>query len=56
MKHEIYFNKKTNEYTLNEEVEGQKCIKKKPLKYKSQDSTAKFRKQILKEKLLGTSK
>lgn len=47
MKHEIFFNEKTQTYTL--EKEGN--IKKIPLKYKPQDSTRRFRIEKIKEKL-----
>lgn len=47
MKHEIFFNEKTQTYTL--EKEGN--IKKIPLKYKPQDSTRRFRVDKIKETL-----
>lgn len=47
MKHEIYFNPQTNQYTLNPE----NSIKKIPLKYKPDDSTRRFRTEKLKESL-----
>jgi rRNA maturation protein Nop10 len=46
-KYEILFNKKTNNYTLEKEIDGIKSEKRIPIKYKSEDSTSKYRKEIL---------
>lgn len=48
---EILFNEKTNEYTLLDEIKGVKSIKRVPIKFKPEDSTARFRKDILKKEL-----
>lgn len=50
---EILFNAKLNNYTLKEEIDGIKSIKKVPIKFKAEDSTSKYRKEILKNKVLG---
>lgn len=55
MKQEIYFNEKLENYTLQEEVEGVKSFKRIPMKFKPTDSTAKYRKEILKKELLENS-
>lgn len=47
MKYEIFFNKRTNKYTL--EKEG--TIKKIPLKYKPEDTTRRFRIENIKHSL-----
>jgi len=52
MKTEILFNSKLNDYTLQAEVDGVKSIKKIPLKFKAEDTTARFRQKTLKEKVL----
>ena len=52
MKHEIYYNESLGNYTLQKNINGVESIKKKPLKFKPNDSTAKFRKELLKKKLL----
>ena len=49
MKIEIFFDPLTNQYTLSPE----NSIKKIPLKYKSDDSTRRFRTEKLKEKLFN---
>lgn len=49
---EILFNEKINNYTLKEEIKGVKSIKKVPMKLKLDDSTARFRKEILKKEIL----
>lgn len=46
---EILFNKKTNEYTLKESKD---TIKRVPIKFKLEDKTSRFRKEILKKELL----
>jgi rRNA maturation protein Nop10 len=50
---EILFNEKINDYTLKEEIDGVKSIKKVPIKFKIIDSTAKYRKEILKKEVLN---
>jgi rRNA maturation protein Nop10 len=52
---EILFNEKINDYTLQEEIEEVKSIKKVPIRFKLTDSTSRFRKDILKKEIL-TSK
>lgn len=47
VKYEIMFNEKTKQYTLEKE----NTIKKVPIKYKEQDKTAKYRKEILKKEI-----
>ena len=49
---EILWNDKLNEYTLDEEFKKVKSIKKIPLKYKREDKTSKYRKEILRKELL----
>jgi len=49
---EIFFNDKINNYTLQEEIDGVKSIKKIPIKFKINDKTARFRKEILKNQIL----
>ena len=51
MKTEILFNEELGNYTLEQEINGVKSIKKVPIKYKPQDTTAKFRQEILKNQL-----
>ena len=48
---EILFNEKLNNYTLKEEIDRVKSIKKAPIKFKASDSTSKYRKEILKESI-----
>ncbi len=52
MKQEILFNKKTNNYTLKKEIDGEKSQKRIPMKYKEKDKTSKYRKEELKKELL----
>lgn len=49
---EILFNEKINEYTLDEEIDGVKSIKRVPMRFKSEDKTAKYRKEILSKEIL----
>jgi len=49
---EILFNEKLNNYTLKEEIEGVKSIKRAPIKFKASDSTSKYRKEILRDTVL----
>ena len=49
---EILFNEKTNEYTLEEEIKKVKSIKRVPIKFKPEDKTSRFRKEILKKEIL----
>ena len=51
MKTEILFNEEIGNYTLQKEINGVKSIKKVPIKYKPEDTTAKFRQEILKNQL-----
>ena len=48
---EILFNEKLGDYTLKEEIDGVKSVKRVPIKYKGDDKTSRFRKDILKEEL-----
>lgn len=50
---EILFNPKINNYTLQLEIDGVKSIKKVPLKFKIDDTTSKYRKESLKDKILN---
>lgn len=50
---EILFNSKLNNYTFQEEIESVKSYKRAPLKFKLEDSTSKYRKEILRNQLLG---
>lgn len=49
---EFFFNSKENNYTLKEELKGVKSIKKIPMKFKLEDSTSKYRKEILEKEIL----
>jgi len=51
-KKEILFNSKLNEYTLQREVDGVVSDKRVPIKFKENDSTAKFRREILEKEIL----
>ena len=51
VKYEILYNDKKKNYTLDKEVDGVKSYKKVSIKYKAQDSTSKYRKDILKQEL-----
>ncbi len=51
VKYEIYWNEKLNDYTLEKEIDGVKSIKRKPMKFKQDDKTSKFRKEILEKEL-----
>ena len=53
VKEEIYFNEKLDNYTMKKEVDKVKSEKRKPIKFKLEDKTAKYRKQILKEEILS---
>ena len=55
VKEQIYFNKKTENYTLRKEIEGVSSIKKVPIRFKLEDNTAKFRQKILREKIINGS-
>ena len=48
---EILFNSLINNYTLKEEIDGIKSIKKVPMKFKLIDRTSKYRKEILKKEI-----
>lgn len=50
---EILFNENIKEYTLQPKVDGVTSIKKVPLKFKLEDSTARFRKESLRKELQG---
>lgn len=51
VKREILWNSKINQYTLDKEIDKIKSIKKIPVKYKSEDKTSKYRKEILKSQI-----
>lgn len=55
VKEEIFYDEKVG-YTLEDEVDGVKSIKKVPMKFKPEDKTAKYRKEILKKEILSNSK
>ena len=50
---EILYNDKSQRYTLKKEVEGVTSYKRVPIKFKFEDSTARFRTEELKKELLG---
>jgi rRNA maturation protein Nop10 len=50
---EIFFNEKIGKYTLRKEIEGVLSIKRIPLKFKLNDSTARYRQELLRKKILG---
>lgn len=52
-KKEILFNSKLKEYTLQKEVDGVASDKRIPIKFKPDDSTAKFRRKILEKEILS---
>ncbi len=54
VKEEIYWNEKLNDYTLEKEIDGVKSIKKIPMKFKIDDKTSKYRKEILKDEILDS--
>ena len=49
---EILYNDKVQRYTLHEELNGEKSYKRIPIKFKFEDSTARFRTEELKKELL----
>ena len=51
-KYEILYNEKLGDYTLETEIKKVKSIKKIPMKFKMKDSTAKFRKELLRKQIL----
>lgn len=56
VKREILFNSKINEYTLEKEIDGVASEKRVPIKFKPEDSTAKFRRRILDEEISKNGK
>lgn len=48
---EIFFNPKLNEYTLKTEIDGVKSVKRVPIKFRKEDSTSRFRKELLKDQI-----
>ena len=48
---EILYNDKIGKYTLKEVVEDVKSYKRVPIKYKPNDSTSRFRRDILDKKI-----
>lgn len=51
MKH-MFINPKTHEYTLKEEIDGEKCINPRPAKYSVEDRMGKYRRLAKKEELI----
>ena len=51
----ILYNDKLGDYTFQTEIDGVKSYKKVPIKFKSEDSTSKYRKEILKEEILNSN-
>jgi hypothetical protein len=51
MKSQIFYNSQIENYTLKSEIEKVKSIKKIPIKYKQNDSTSKFREEILNKEI-----
>ena len=52
MKIQFYYNEFLKNYTLKKEIENTKSIKKIPLRFKFNDETKRFRKEILKNEIL----
>jgi hypothetical protein len=52
-KRQILFNSKLNQYTLQKEVDSVVSEKKVPIKFKENDTTAKFRCAMLEEDLVN---
>ena len=50
---EILFNSKRGEYTLKEKIKDTKSEKRVPIKFKLEDKTSKYRKEILKKEILS---
>ena len=50
---EILYNDKLNDYTFQIQIDGVKSYKKVPIKFKSEDSTSKYRRDILKDQLVN---
>ncbi len=48
---EILYNKKIKNYTLKEAIDGVKSEKKIPMKFKLDDTTAKYRREILRKEI-----
>jgi rRNA maturation protein Nop10 len=48
---EILWNEVIKDYTFKEEIKGVKSIKKVPIKFKLEDTTSRFRKEILKREI-----
>lgn len=53
MKIEILFNENINNYTLKPQINDIKSYKKASIKFKIEDKTSKYRKEILKKELLN---
>lgn len=51
---EILYNEKIKNYTLQKKIENVNSIKKIPIKFKLNDKTSKYRKEILKKEILTT--
>jgi len=50
---EMLFNSELNDYTFKKEIKKIKSIRKVPLKFKLEDSTAKYRIEILRKEILN---
>jgi rRNA maturation protein Nop10 len=49
----ILFNEVIGEYTLKEEINNVKSVRNVPIRFKLNDKTAKFRKEILKKEIFN---
>lgn len=50
---EILWNENLENYTFKSEINRTKSIKRVPIKFKIDDKTARFRRDLLKKKILG---
>ena len=50
---EILYNDNIKEYTFKKEINGIKSFKKIPIKFKLEDSTSRYRKELLKKEILS---
>ncbi|MCA9486518.1 hypothetical protein H6501_02575 [Candidatus Woesearchaeota archaeon] len=53
---EILFNEKLGNYTFKKEIDNVPSVKRVPIKFKAEDSTARFRKEDLRKELLTAKK
>lgn len=56
VKCEIYYNEELKNYTLKTQIDGVESIKKNPIRFKLNDSTARFRKEQLKNAIFSSRK